>query len=229
MPYEDLILPDVSALSIGILGGTGPQGRGLAYRWARAGHRVTLGSRDPQRARDSAKALTGQLTTDNAIAGSDNAGACDNDVVVVAVPWQGHRELLTGLTEALRERIVVDCVNPLGFDAKGPYALPVAEGSAAQQAEQILAQSRVTAAFHHVSAVTLADPTVDTVDTDVMVLGDDRDAATTVQALAARISGVRGIYAGRLRNAAQVEAMTANLIAMNRRYKTHAGLRVSNL
>ncbi|HIV56900.1 MAG TPA: NADPH-dependent F420 reductase [Candidatus Stackebrandtia faecavium] len=229
MPYEHVILPDVSQLSIGILGGTGAQGRGLGYRWARAGHRVTLGSRDARRAHDAATGLAAMLAPDAAIAGTDNETACDNDIVLVAVPWEGHRELLTGLADALRDRIVIDCVNPLGFDSKGPYALPVAEGSAAQQAEQILPRSRVTAAFHHVSAVTLADPDVDTVDTDVMVLGDDREAATTVQALAGRIDGVRGIYAGRLRNAAQVEAMTANLIAINRRYKAHAGLRVSNL
>jgi NADPH-dependent F420 reductase len=105
----------------------------------------------------------------------------------------------------------------------------VEEGSAAQQAAAILAGSRVVAAFHHVSAVLLLDPEVDSLDTDVLVLGDDREATDAVQALVDDIKGMRGIYAGRLRNAAQVEALTANLISVNRRYKAHAGLRVTDV
>ena len=151
------------------------------------------------------------------------------DVVIVAVPWDGHGALLETLREALAGKIVVDCVNPLGFDKQGAYALPVAEGSAAQQAAGILADSRVVAAFHHISAVLLLDESVESIDTDVLVLGDDREATDTVQALAGRIAGIRGIYGGRLRNAGQVEAMTANLISMNRRYKVHAGIRVTDV
>jgi NADPH-dependent F420 reductase len=126
-------------------------------------------------------------------------------------------------------KLVVDCVNPLGFDAKGPYALRVPEGSAAEQTESLLPESRVCAAFHHVSAVLLADPEVARVDLDVLVLGDDRAAVETVIALTQRIDGMRGVYAGRLRNAGQIEAFTANLIAINRRYKAHAGLRITDL
>ena len=85
------------------------------------------------------------------------------------------------------------------------------------------------AAFHHVSASLLADPAVERIDLDVLVLGEDRDAVALVQALACRIPNMRGLYAGRLRNAAQVEALTANLIAINRRYKAHAGIRVTDL
>jgi NADPH-dependent F420 reductase len=125
--------------------------------------------------------------------------------------------------------VVVDCVNPLGFDKQGAYALDVDEGSAAQQAAEILTDSRVTAAFHHVSAVLLEDPEVGQVDTDVLVLGDDREATDLVRALADAVPGMRGIYAGRLRNAHQVEALTANLISVNRRYKAHAGLRVTDV
>lgn len=93
----------------------------------------------------------------------------------------------------------------------------------------LLPDSRVTAAFHHLSAVLLQDPAVGTVDTDVMVLGDQRADTDTVQALAGRIPGVRGVYAGRLRNAHQVESLVANLISVNRRYKAHAGLRLTDL
>jgi 8-hydroxy-5-deazaflavin:NADPH oxidoreductase len=123
----------------------------------------------------------------------------------------------------------VDCVNPLGFDGKGAFALAVEEGSAAEQAAEVLPESRVVAAFHHVSAVLLLDPAVAEVDTDVLVLGDDREATDAVQALVDEIPGMRGVYAGRLRNAHQVEALTANLISVNRRYKAHAGLRVTDI
>jgi NADPH-dependent F420 reductase len=133
------------------------------------------------------------------------------------------------LAGPLAGKLVVDCVNPLGFDKKGPFALDVAEGSAAQQAAALLPESTVVAAFHHISAALLDDSSVESVDTDVLVLGDDRDATDLVRALADAIPGMRGIYGGRLRNAGQVEALTANLIAINRRYKAHAGIRVTDV
>ena len=148
---------------------------------------------------------------------------------MVAVPWDGHEELLAALADDLAGRVVVDCVNPLGFDNKGAYALVVPDGSAAQQAARLLPRSTVVAAFHHVSAVVLNDESVPQVDTDVLVAGDDRAATDLVQQLAARIPGMRGVYAGRLRSAHQLEALTANLISVNRRYKAHAGLRVTDV
>ncbi|MFI5911607.1 NADPH-dependent F420 reductase [Dactylosporangium sp. NPDC051541] len=230
MSYDQIALPDVSGLSVGILGGTGPQGRGLAYRFARAGQRVLVGSRSTERGEQAAQELRELPGVEaDAVRGGDNVFACGADVVVVAVPWDGHGATLAELAPHLSGRIVVDCVNPLGFDDKGPYPLRVEEGSAAEQAAALLPEARVCAAFHHVSAVLLADPAVAEVDLDVLVLGDDRDAALHVQALAARIAGMRGVFAGRLRNAGQVEAFTANLIAINKRYKAHAGIRVTDL
>jgi NADPH-dependent F420 reductase len=161
--------------------------------------------------------------------GGTFGAAVAGDIVIVAVPWEGHRELLASLTGELAGKVVVDCVNPLGFDKQGAYALAVEEGSAAQQAAAVLPDSRVVGAFHHVSAVLLLDEQVDSVDTDVLVLGDDREATDLVQALAALVPGMRGVYAGRLRNAHQVEAFTANLISVNRRYKAHAGIRVTDV
>ena len=155
--------------------------------------------------------------------------AAGGDVVVVAVPWEGHAQLLESLREVLVGKIVVDCVNPLGFDDKGAYALPVAEGSALQQAVALLPGSRVVGAFHHLSAKVLADVDVDSVDSDVLVLGDDREATDLIQALAAIVPGMRGVYGGRVRNAHQVEALTANLVAVNRRYRTHAGVRLTGV
>ncbi|NYI85940.1 hypothetical protein HNR68_004570 [Saccharopolyspora hordei] len=215
-------------MTIGVLGGTGAQGRGLAIRWAQAGLQVVIGSRSAERAQQAAKEIVEVAGGD--VTGQDNAGcAAAADIVIAALPWEGHAETLQALAPQLAGKIVVDCVNPLGFDKKGPFALPVPEGSAAQQAEQLLPDSRVTAAFHHVSAVTLADLSVSHVDLDVLVLGDDREATDVVRALADTIPGVRGVYGGRLRNAHQVEAFTANLIAINRRYKAHAGLRITDV
>jgi len=216
--------PAVDGLVVAVLGGTGEQGRGLARRFALAGHEVVLGSRDPARAAVAAATLPGRTR------GTDNAAAAGvGDVVIVAVPWEGHRDLLVGLAEPLAGKLVVDCVNPLGFDKQGAFALAVPEGSAAEQAAAVLPGSRVVAAFHHVSAVLLLDEAVTTLDTDVLVLGDDREATDVVQALVARIPGMRGVFAGRLRNAHQVEALTANLISVNRRYQAHAGLRVTDV
>ncbi|MCL2555324.1 MAG: NADPH-dependent F420 reductase [Actinomycetia bacterium] len=217
-------LPDVSGLVVGVLGGTGDQGRGLAYRLARAGQKVVIGSRSAERAQAAADELG------HGVEGADNAAcARRSDIVIVAVPWEGHGTTLEALREDLAGKLVVDCVNPLGFDKQGAYALTPEEGSAAQQAAALLPDSRVTAAFHHLSAVLLQNPEVEEIDTDVMVLGEARADTDLVQALAARIPGMRGVFAGRLRNAHQVESLVANLISVNRRYKAHAGLRVTDV
>ncbi|UQI43936.1 NADPH-dependent F420 reductase [Streptomyces sp. HU2014] len=217
-------LPDVSGLVVGVLGGTGDQGRGLAYRLAKAGQQVIIGSRAADRARTAAEELG------LGIEGADNAEcARRSDIVIVAVPWGGHAKTLEGLREELAGKLVIDCVNPLGFDKKGAYALKPEEGSAAEQAAALLPDSRVTAAFHHLSAVLLSDPEIAEIDTDVMVLGESRADTDLVQALAGRIPGMRGVFAGRLRNAHQVESLVANLISVNRRYKAHAGLRVTDV
>jgi NADPH-dependent F420 reductase len=212
--------------SVGVLGGTGPQGLGLARRLAASGLPVVLGSRDPARAAAAAEPLTAAGLP---VRGADNAGAAAADVVIVAVPYEGHRALLEGLAPQLAGKVVVDCVNPLGFDKQGAFALPVPAGSAALEAAEVLADSSVVGAFHHLSAVLLSDETVTSIDTDVLVVGDDRSATDLVQALADRVPGMRGIYAGRLRNAHQLEALTANLISVNRRYKAHAGVRVTDV
>ncbi|MFF0586888.1 NADPH-dependent F420 reductase [Streptomyces sp. NPDC003781] len=217
-------LPDVSGLVVGVLGGTGPQGKGLAYRLARAGQKVIVGSRAAERAEAAAEEIG------HGVEGADNAAtARRSDVVIVAVPWDGHAKTLESLRAELSGKLVVDCVNPLGFDKKGAYALKPEEGSAAEQAAALLPDSRVAAAFHHLSAVLLQDPEIDEIDTDVMVLGEERADVEIVQALAGRIPGMRGVFAGRLRNAHQVESLVANLISVNRRYKAHAGLRVTDV
>ncbi len=220
---------DVAGLALGIVGGTGPQGHGLAVRFAVAGQRVLIGSRDPDRAA-AAAAEVSSLAAGSDVHGDGNAAVARlADVVIIAVPWDGHADTVRSLREELIGTVVVDCVNPLGFDKQGAYALDVPEGSAAEQAQSLLPESRVVGAFHHLSAVLLADMSVDRVDTDVLVVGDDRAATDLVQALVARVPGLRGVYAGRLRNCRQLEALTANLIAVNRRYSAHAGIRVTDV
>ncbi|MGW3728350.1 NADPH-dependent F420 reductase, partial [Streptomyces sp. NPDC000851] len=135
-------LPDVSGLVVGVLGGTGPQGKGLAYRLARAGQKVIIGSRATERAQAAAEELG------YGVEGADNAEcARRSDIVIVAVPWEGHGKTIESLREVLAGKLVVDCVNPLGFDKKGAYALKPEEGSAAEQAAALLPDARVTAAF----------------------------------------------------------------------------------
>ena len=221
-------MSDLAGTTIAVLGGTGPQGRGLARRFAQAGLRVVIGGRGAEKsaavAAELAEATGGDLT------GAANPDAAKQaEIVLVVVPWDGHKELLESLKDVLAGKIVVDCVNPLGFDKQGPFALKVEEGSATEQAASILTESTVVGAFHNVSAVLLEDPEVDKIETDVLVLGDEREATDKVQALVDAIPGMRGVYGGRRRNAHQVEALTANLIAMNRRYKAHAGVRITDI
>jgi len=222
----------LAGVTVGVLGGTGAQGRGLALRWAQAGVPVVLGSRDAARAEVAAKELVDLLaeagTPGAQVSGADNAStAAQADVVLAAIPWDGHGELLASLASELDGKIVIDCVNPIGFGKTGPSPLDVAEGSAAQQAQAVLPGSRVIGAFHNVSAVVLADLSQPEVDTDVLVVGEERADTDLVIALADAIPGVRGLFGGRLANAGQVEKLTANLIAVNRRYKTHAGIRIT--
>jgi hypothetical protein len=196
---------------------------------------VLLGSRDGDRARQVAEAVATRAVAaaggvEVSVQGGSNvdvAGAAD--LVVVAVPFEGHAATLAELATPLAGKVVVDCVVPMGFDELGAYVLEVPEGSVTQQAAALLPDSSVVGAFHHVSAVLLEDVSRPTLDGDVMVVGDVRAATDLVQALAGRIPGMRGIYAGRLRNAAQVEALTVNLVSVNRRYKAHAGIRVTDV
>jgi NADPH-dependent F420 reductase len=219
---------DHTAAPVAILGGTGEQGRGLGRRLAMAGVPVLLGSRSAARAEEAAE----QLRADDPgldVRGTDNeTAAAEGRPVIVAVPYDGHRDLLASLAGALRGKLVIDCVNPLGFDKQGAFVLPVAEGSAAQEAQAVLPDSQVTAAFHHVSAKLLLSGDAP-MDGDVLVVGDDRAAKDEVIELVGLVKGFRGIDAGALRLAAHVEGMTASLIAMNRRYKAHAGLRVTDV
>ena len=222
----------MSVSTIAVIGGTGPQGKGLGLRFAVAGHPVLLGSRSADRAQAAAEELSATLTGPGAglISGAENAkAAAAADVVVLAVPYDGHAELVASLRAELAGKVVISCVNPLGFDKRGPFGLAVAEGSAAEQAAVLLPGSRVTAAFHHVSAVTLLGDGHGLDAQDVLVCGDDPDARAIVVELAATVTGRPGIDVGPLRMARQLEPLTAVLISINKRYKAHSGVLITGL
>jgi 8-hydroxy-5-deazaflavin:NADPH oxidoreductase len=219
----------VTTYDIAVVGGTGPQGKGLAYRWARHGHRVTLGSRSAERAEEAAAAIRDRVPGAIVGAATNADAAAAADVVVLAVPYDGHDELVTSLKGQLNGKVVISCVNPLGFDKLGPYGLDVPGGSAAEEAASIVPDARLVGAFHHVSAPTLWGDADYLDHEDVLVCGDDADAKGVAVELARAVTSRDGVDAGRLRIARQLEPWTAVLISINKRYKTRSGTSISGL
>jgi NADPH-dependent F420 reductase len=227
------VTPPETSYRIAVIGGTGPQGKGLGYRFARHGHTVVLGSRAVEKAVPVAAEVTGRLSGmagAGEVSGTANADACaDADVVLLAVPYDGHDELVATLP--LAGKIVVSCVNPLAFDKAGPYGRAVegGEGSAAESAQRIAPDAQLVGAFHHVSAVTLWGEDDYLAEEDVLVCGDSAEAKQVVMELARCVTGRDGVDAGRLRLARQLEPLTAVLISINKKYKTHSGVRISGI
>src|SRR4051794_23983161 len=226
-------LPDVSGLTVGVFGGTGPQGRGLAVRLAAAGQKVLLGSRDAARCEGIAAEVAERAATvaapgvEVSVRGGLNADVAGaSDLAIVAVPFSGHAATLADLAAPLAGKVVVDCVVPMGFDELGAYVLDVEEGSVAQQAAALLPDSKVVGAFHHLSAVLLEDLSQPTLDGDVMVVGDAGEPTGVGRARAGGRPGGGGISAGGLRTPRRGGALPATLVWVNRRYKVHAGIRV---
>lgn len=220
----------MTSYSIAVIGGTGPQGKGLAYRFARAGHTVAIGSRSSERARQTATDIALRVGGAARVTGADNATAAESaDVVLLAVPYDGHAELVASLRTQLAGKAVLSCVNPLGFDKRGPYGLDVADGSAAEEAQRIVPDARLVGAFHHLSAVSLWSDAELLDHEDVLVCGDDARAKTVAVDLARAVTGRAGIDAGALRLARQLEPLTAVLIGVNKRYKVRSGIRIAGL
>ena len=216
--------------TIALVGGTGPEGRGLATRFALAGHRVVIGSREAARGEAGAvEVLTGLgARAHGEVSGADNATAVAGaDLVVVVVPYAAHRATLEGLRDALAGKVVIDAVVPVVFD-RGPRPVEVADGSATEEAAAILPASRVVGAFHNLSAEVLLDPDAE-VGADVLVTGGDAEAKQAVMALAGEIAGVHAVDAGPLRFSRFVEQITILLIGINGRYKAHTGVRIAGL
>ncbi|MFF4691876.1 NADPH-dependent F420 reductase [Streptomyces sp. NPDC001307] len=216
--------------TIAVVGGTGPQGKGLALHFARAGHKVVIGSRSAGRAEEAAAEIRARAGSAVDVLGLDNRGAVEAaEAVLIVVPWDGHEELIGALAPVLAGKLVISCVNPLGFDKRGAYGLDVEDGSAAEQTQRLVPDAVVVGAFHHLSAVSLWEAEGPLGHEDVLVVGDDKDAKEKVAALAATITGRPGIDGGALRLARQLEPLTAVLININRRYKTRSGVSVSGI
>ena len=225
--------PEEVRHTIAVVGGTGPQGKGLGYRFARHGHTVVLGSRAAEKAQAVAQEVSDRLADvpgAGQVTGAANADACAAaDGVLLAVPYDGHDELVASLP--LAGKTVISCVNPLAFDKRGAHGIAIdgGEGSAAESAQRLAPEATVVGAFHHVSAVTLWGDAGYLSDEDVLVVGDSADAKAVAVGLARCVTGRDGIDGGKLRLARQLEPLTAVLISINRKYKTHSGIRITGL
>ena len=215
-------------MKIGILGGTGKEGAGLAVRWAQAGHEIVIGSRDAERARTKATELTG-LSPGARIQGLGNReAAAAADIVVIALPANGLAATLPEVREACRGKIVVSTVVPLTFGG-GRLFTPPPQGSSAEEAQGLLgAEARVVAAFHHIAAHELSATEHD-IECDLLVCGGDAEAKKQVSELGASM-GLRAVDVGALTNAGPLEGITAVLATINRRYKLkNSGIKITGL
>ena len=217
--------------TIALIGGTGPEGRGLALRFALAGRDVVIGSRNAERGESIAAELRESLSGRDglgALSGAANADAvAQAEIVIVTVPYEGHAATLSDLAGALAGKLVVDAVVPVRFE-RGPRPVEVAAGSATEEAAALLPDSRVTGAFHNLSAEILLDPD-EPVHADVLVTGGDEETKRTVCALAEEIEGVRAVDAGPLRYSRFVEGLTILLIGINMRHRARTHVQVSGL
>jgi NADPH-dependent F420 reductase len=218
--------------TIAVLGGTGPEGFGLALRWVRSGETVIIGSREAARAREAATKIQAAVGSNAKVSGEENSAACAAaDLLVLTVPFEGHAALLKQIKPAIRPgTIVIDATVPLAASVGGraTRTLGVWQGSAAQQTAELVPQGvSVVAAFHNTSAEVLNSDAA--VDCDVIVCSDDTAATQTVRTLATKIPGVRAIDGGKLENARILEQITALLIGLNIRHKGHSGIRITGL
>jgi len=217
---------------IAVLGGTGPEGFGLALRWAQAGETVIIGSRDATRAQDAAEKIKPRVGGSAKISGSENIAACTAaDLIVLTIPFEGHAALLKQLKPAIRPgSIVIDATVPLAASVGGRASrtLGVWQGSAAQETAELVPKGiSVVAAFQNVGADLLnADGPV---ECDVIVCSDDPAAIQVGRNLAAKIPGVGALDGGKLENARVLEQITALLIGLNIRHKGHSGFRITGL
>ena len=214
-------------MKIGIVGGTGREGRGLAVRWAKAGHDVFIGSRQAEKG--AAKAAEFSQEFGVRIQGADNVAACEHaELILVTVPYGAHRPTFDSIKDVVGDKIIVDITVPLQPPKVRSVNLPDGQ-SAALEARAVLKDgARLVAALHHISSDHLSDPEY-TFDCDVLVCGDDKDARAAVISLVADL-GLRGIDAGVLKNAIALESLTPVLLHINRRYKSvGSGIRITGI
>ncbi len=217
---------------IAVLGGTGPEGFGLALRWARAGETVIIGSRSAQRGHDAAARIREKVGISAKVTGDENSAACAaTDLLVLTIPFAGHADLLKQLKPAIKSgSILIDATVPLAASVGGRASrtLGVWQGCAAQQTAELVSKGvSVVAAFQNLSAELLNAE--GPLDCDVLVCSDDPNATEVACDLALKIPGVRAIDGGKLENARILEQITALLIGLNLRHKGHGGIRITGL
>jgi NADPH-dependent F420 reductase len=214
-------------MKIGIVGGTGREGRGLAVRWAKAGHDVFIGSRQTEKG--AAKAAEFSEEFGVALQGADNVAACNHgELIIVTVPYSAHRATFESIKGAVGDKVIVDITVPLQPPKVRSVNLPEGQ-SAALEARTLLAEgARLVAALHHISSEHLSDPT-HTFDCDVLVCGDDKEARAKVISVISDL-GLRGVDAGVLKNAIALESLTPVLLHINRRYDSvGSGIRITGI
>lgn len=216
-------------VSVGILGGTGALGRGLALRLADSGVPVVIGSRDGDRAASVVAELLGAWPGRSlAVAGAGNEAAAACDVVFLATPWDAALPTARSLAGELGEKVVVCVANALVKQGREMHALIPARGSIAAAVQAVVPRAKVAAACQHLPASTLANLDA-ALDVDVLVCADDAVATAVTSELLSKVAGLRPLDAGSLASAGAIEAFTAVLVTLNMRYKAHASLRLSGI
>lgn len=218
---------------LAFLGGTGPEGKGLALRLALAGEDIVIGSRDAQRAAAAAEelaAVSQSASGTGSIQGEGNEeAAAKATAAFLTVPYEAQRPMLEQLATTLAGKVVVNVIAPMRFErGRGAIAVPVEAGSAAEEAQSLLPESPVVAAFQNVSAEELQEPDKE-MEGDVVICADNADAKALVMSLTEKIPNLRPVDGGGLGNARYVEQITPLLVNINRIYKVHSGIRITGV
>src|SRR6056297_2302509 len=217
------------AMRIGIFGGTGPAGSGLAARLASVGYPAVIGSRSKYRAMEKRDTLVEQWPhLAELIEAGDNSDAADCDIVVIATPWDSAARTAQENAEALAGKIVISMANALVRVNKEFQPLVPPRGSVAAHVQAAVPRCRVVAAFHHLPAAELGE-IEHPIDSDVLICGDDADAVRAVSEIVAEFPGCRPLDAGELSNATAIEAFTAVLLQLNVRYKTRVAPKLTGI
>ena len=214
---------------LGFLGGTGEEGKGLAFRLALAGESVMIGSRDEARAVEAAAEVNDLLGKQVAIGANNMQTAEESDIVFVTVPYSAQAMLLGDVGQYLKSKIVIDVIAPMSFvRGVGAQAINIENGSAAEEAQELVPESFVVSAFQNVSAAELVLPNIPMIG-DVLVCGDDKDSKQSVMELVCLIDKLKPVDGGMLFNSKYVEQITPLLVNINRLYKTHSGIHITGL
>ncbi len=220
-------------MKIGLLGGTGPEGKSLALRFAMAGHEIYIGSRDITKSYEVAKEIKEKLLSilpqSPVIHGETNENtSLNSEVIFITVPYNAQKQLISGLKNTLNDQIIVNTVVPMNFENGKPSIVTVKEGSAAEQIQTIVPNMRVISAFHNVSAVELLKTNA-IIEGDVIVCGNDEKAKEIIMDLTKTIKNLRPIDGGDLINSSIVENITVLLLSINKRYKTRTNIQIKGI